>query len=120
MLREILSSAGIVLVIIFLIIEIRGWAAGTKIVTHKQKGLRISSAVLLLIILAMFLVGDKWAMGQPFLVLIYWMTCFVLAVTIVILTLLDIREVGRTFSDSQRNMVIGLIDPEDDANQDSK
>ena len=110
--RAILS-AGILLVIFLLVREILGWRTGARIVTSRQKSLRIASAILTVAIMAMILVGDKWlAVYGPFAVMAYWMVCFGLAVGLLLLTLMDFKEVGLRFGEERKEIIKEIVKPE--------
>lgn len=113
MIREILSAIGIVVVILFFSREIRGWRAGTHIISRKQRRLRSASAILLIGILLMLLIGDSWLGSALMGKIIYWMACFVLTIALLIIALIDIHQVGKTMDEYVRDMVVDLIDPAD-------
>ena len=116
---RILAAAGIILVAGLLIREIVGWRIGTKIVTSRQKGLRIASALLTIAIMAMILAGDNWlAVYGPFALMAYWMVCFGLAVGLLLLTLMDFKEVGLRFGEERKEIIKEIVKPDkkEDAN----
>ena len=117
-LRAVLGI-GILLVIFLMVQEIRGWRIGTKIVTSRQKGLRIASALLTIAIMAMILAGDNWlAVYGPFALMAYWMVCFGLAVGLLLLTLMDFKEVGLRFGEERKEIIKEIVKPDkkEDAN----
>lgn len=112
-LRAVLVTC-IFIVIGMLASEIRGWCAGTKRVTTLQKALRITSASLMVTILAMVLAGDKWVYHYgPLAVMAYWIVCFTLAGLLIVLALFDIREVGITYGKEKRRMYRNLTQRSD-------
>ena len=116
--RAILS-AGILLVIFLLAREVLGWRTDVRIVTSRQKGLRIASALLTIAIMAMILAGDNWlAVYGPFALMAYWMVCFGLAVGLLLLTLMDFKEVGLRFGDERKEIIKEIVKPDkkEDAN----
>jgi hypothetical protein len=114
MLRSILVI-GMLLVTLFLVYEVQGWRAGRRIVTPAQKSLRIASALLMLAVLAMILAGDAWLVRfGPLAVMAYWALCFALAVALLLLALLDFRELGRAYRELRRRMLLDHISRKDD------
>ena len=113
MTREIVSIIGIAIVIVFFILEVKGWNTGKRAVNRRQKGLRTASMLLLFAILVMMLIGDEWL--KPYLMgsIVYWMTAFVFAVIIMILAMIDLHEVRKGFRAQVHDMVKDLIAPED-------
>lgn len=120
MTREIVSIIGIVVVVIFFVFEVKGWNDGIRVVSHKQKGLRTASMLLLLAILIMLLIGDEWL--KPYLMgsIIYWMSAFLFAVIIMILAMIDLHEVRKGFRSQVQDMVKDLIVPSESKKDDEK
>lgn len=118
MLRTILAI-GILLAIAFLAIEIRSWSAGTKILARRQKALRVTSALLMITLMTMILVGDSWlAPYNPFVTVAYWTVCFGLAVGLLLLALLDFKEVGLGYGKERKRILRGLAERrEQDTNE---
>ncbi len=119
MVLRVALVACIFIVVGILSSEVRGWLAGTKTVTRLQKALRISSASVMIAILAMILAGDKWVNPYgPFAVMAYWLICFALTALLVIIALFDLREVGINYGEERRRMLRNLTqrsDKDDDA-----
>ena len=116
---RIAMGTGILLVVFLLVREILSWRAGTRIVTSKQKALRIASAFLTIIIMAMILAGDKWlAAYGPLAVMAYWMLCFVFAVVLVILALMDLKEVGLGFGEERKKIIREIAKPTEEHKND--
>ena len=114
LLRGILCI-GILLVALFVVFEIHGWRAGRKTVTPGQKSIRIASALLMIAVLSMILAGDGWiARYGPLAVMAYWALCFALAVALLLLALLDFRELGRGYRELRRRMLLDQISRRDD------
>ena len=112
---RIVLAVGILAVTAILVYEIRSWRAGTKVVTSRQKALRVVSASLIIIIMAMVLAGDRWLAGyNPFLVLAYWTFCLGLAVALLALALFDLREVGLGYGEETKKVFRHLADKRDE------
>jgi hypothetical protein len=110
MVLRVIMVAGIVLVIGLLVVDIRGWLAGTRLVTQTQKCLRISYAFLMALILAALAVGDGWvARYGPLVQIIYLIVLLMLAVILVALVMLDIRQVGLRWGEQRRQNLIDLV-----------
>ena len=110
---------GILLIIIGLAIEIRRWYTGGRAVTRKQKSFRIASGILLIGILSMILAGDKWLVPRGTIwIMSYWMLCFILAVILVTLALLDLKEVGQLYGEGAKHMIHDIVKPaKEDSNE---
>lgn len=106
---RIILAIGILLAIAFLAVEIRGWSAGTKILTGRQKALRVASALLMIALMVMVLVGDRWlAPYDPLITVAYWTVCFGLAVGLLLLALLDFKEVGLGYGKERKRILRNL------------
>ena len=109
MILRVILIACILAVIAILSMEIRGWIAGTTIRTRFQKALRIASASLMIAIPVMVLVGDTWVWRYgPLAVMVYWITCFVLAVMLIIIALFDLREIGFVYGEERKRILQNL------------
>lgn len=113
MTHEIVSIIGIVIVIAFFIFEVKGWNTGKRAVNRRQKGLRTASMLLLLAILVMTFIGDNWLKPNLISSIIYWMTAFLFAVIIIVLTMIDLHEVRKGFRAQVHDMVKDLIAPDE-------
>ena len=110
---RIVSAVGIIIVLVLLVMEVRRWRTG--IVTRRQKVLRVASALLMIAILAMILAGDDWvAAYSPFAIMPYWLFCFALGVALLMLILLDFKEVGLTYGEERERMFRDLSKPDED------
>ena len=101
------------MVIAVLALEVRAWRAGTRVVTRRQRALRVASAVLLVAIMAMILVGDRWlreSYGLPA-AIAYWVFCFGLALSLVVLALLDLKEVGLGYGEDRKRILGDIAKP---------
>jgi len=97
--------AGIIIVLVSLVVQIRAWRAGTRVLSKRHKGLRVSSACIMIVVMSMVLVGDRWLANIPLAVMAYWVLCFGLAVALVIVALLDLKEVGLSFGEERKRIV---------------
>jgi len=103
---RVLLAIGILLAVAFLALEIRGWRAGTKIVNSKQKALRVAATFLMITVMVMVLVGDRWvAAYSPFGALAYWVVCLGLTIGLLLLALLDLREIGLGYGEEKKKIL---------------
>lgn len=119
MVLHIVVGIGIAFIIAFLAYEMYSWQAGGRVVSGRQKGLRVAEAVLMVTILSMILGGDAWISRQygPLGVMIYWLSSFVLALALAVLALVDMHEARERWTKYRRENLINLIDPrEEDKN----
>ncbi|HUV04478.1 MAG TPA: hypothetical protein VMX94_05165 [Armatimonadota bacterium] len=115
MLRIVLAI-GIVLVVALLALEVRAWRRDTRRVARRQKALRVASAVLLVTIMAMVLVGDRWvkACCGPLAAMAYWALCFGLTLGLVVLALLDLKEVGLSYGRDRKKILRSIAKPREE------
>ena len=114
LLRPILA-VGIALVIALTAYEVRAWRTGSTIVTPRQKPIRIASAVVMIVVLAMLLAGDAWlARFGPLAIMGYWTICFALGGGLIILVLLDLRELIYGYREVRRRVFMDTISRKDD------
>ncbi len=96
-------SGGILLVLLLLAIEIEGWISGRRLVNRKQKVLRTLSALFILAILTMVLIGDTVARAyHPLAGMAYWLLCFSFAVAVVLMALADMKQVALRFGEERK------------------
>jgi len=115
MLRIVLAI-GILLVIAVLALEVRAWRAGRREVTRRQRSLRVASAVLLVAIMAMVLVGDRWLRESYGLLaaMAYWAFCLGLTISLFVLALLDLKEVGLSYGEDRKRILRDFAEPRDE------
>ncbi len=100
---QVLLGLGMVLVIVLLSVDIHGWVTGARLVNHRQKVLRVTSAAFILIILAMILIGDGPARAyNPLAAIGWWTFCFSLSVAVVLMTLADMKQVALRFGEERK------------------
>ncbi|GEM_PF-6604049 len=111
---RLVLSFGILMVLVLLALEIQGWMTGKRLVNRKQKVFRITSAALIVAILAMILVGDGPARAfHPLMAIGYWALCFSLACVVVVLALADMKQVALRFGEERRHNYDDLAGRED-------
>lgn len=112
--QELLPAAmrfSISLVTVLYVIEIYGWIRGTRLVNRKQKVLRTLSALFILSIFAMILVGDRIVRAlHPLAGMAYWLLCFSLAVAVVLMALADVKQVALRFGEERKRNLDNLAD----------
>lgn len=100
---QVVLALGVLLVVAGLAIEIRAWIAGATSLTRRQKTLRLTSAVLLIAVLVMVLVGDRGIRAyHPVAAVAYWTLCLVFAASLVVLALLDLKEVAVKYGEQKK------------------
>jgi ABC-type tungstate transport system substrate-binding protein len=97
---------GVVALVIGMMLEVRNWRTGRRIISRKQQVIRLSTGVLLIILFGMMIAGGSVAdTGNPFGFMLYWMGCFVVGCLAVVLMLLDLREVGETYRKQHKEIL---------------
>ena len=117
---RVVLAIGILLVIAVLALEVRAWHGGRSVVTRRQKALRVASAALLVTIMVMILVGDRWlrACCGPLAAMAYWTFCIGLALSLVVLALLDLRQVGLSYGRDRRRILRDIAKPREEDTDD--
>jgi undecaprenyl pyrophosphate phosphatase UppP len=94
--REIAAIAGLIIVALFYIKELKQWKTGSQLVNSAQKILRTTSIIILSLILLMILAGDDWLGSNLLSIIKYWTVCFLLAIVLIIISLIDLYNVNRS------------------------
>jgi hypothetical protein len=122
----------IVLVVGFLFYQVYQWRRGGA-VSRREKVYKFAEAILMIVVLGMIFVGDqavmaRYGMSASTLPLAprhlrviveeakicYWLACFVFAVALMIVAMLDMREVREQVLRLQIDNLKGLIGPDDE------
>lgn len=112
---RIALAAGIVLVIAVMAFEIYQWTSGARPVTRRQKPVRIGAGLIMIALLTMIMVGDKWlAAYGPLTMLSYWLLAVALALSLVLLVLMDFKEIGKTWAEDHKQVMRDLIKQAED------
>lgn len=117
-LARILIAAAIAVILAGIAFEVRAFKAGRRRVTRGQMRLRVVSAALLVVILAMALASAKVLPGgadgfaklprhEKAVVLSYWSLCVGLSLLVVVLALADLRLCIRTYSSQRDEILVG-------------
>lgn len=85
-------------VLTFLAVEVRKWTAGRRFISRRHFVLRVISGLVLLGLLTAIFIGVlilrlQSPAGRPALFLIYWITCLVVALALMILALQELKQV---------------------------
>lgn len=96
---------GMFAVAVLFLIEARKWRAIDSIIGRRQRILRIWLVALIEALFAMMLVGPAvTSRKNPVAALVYWTICIFLGLTVVALTLFDLREVVKGYARMSRGM----------------
>lgn len=103
---RMISLAGVVALVILLAVEIRNWRSGRKIINHRQQIIRLLTAALMILLLSLIFIGSL-VVGteRPFVFLFYWMGCFIIGCSVVLLMLMDLREVANRYREQHRDII---------------
>lgn len=91
-----------------LVFEWRRYAGGGHIISRRQMTLRVASAVMLLVLLALVMLGARLDFAGAEAALAYWAVCLVLALAAMILAIIDLailrRKHGERRAESYRKL----------------
>ncbi len=105
------AFAGIIAVGVLFVTEIRRWLGRWVVVTLKQKIIRICLAVLIETLLAMVYFGLKRnGAGDPIRELIYWSSCVIIGLVILMLAMFDLLATSRGYSTLHRRVMHDVLD----------
>ena len=108
---------GMLAVALLFLVEARRWRAVDSIIGRRQRILRMWLVVLIEALFAMMIVGPMvTSRKQPVTALVYWTMCIVLGFAVVVLALLDLREVAKGYARMSRRM---FRDPREDDEKDT-
>ena len=109
------ALVGMVAIATLFLIEVRRWSSVDAIIGRRQRILRIWLVVLIEVLFVMMIIGPSIASRKdPVFALIYWTVCVVIGLTVVVLTLFDLREVVRGYGRASRRMFRDLRGEDDD------
>jgi hypothetical protein len=100
-------------VLVLLVVEIRQYAAGRRLISRRRFATRVLAGLLMLLLLAAVFQGlfnKPWDLGlrsaydRPQLFLGYWLACILVAVALVWVMLADMQEVEDRFSSRQHQL----------------
>jgi len=109
---------GMVLIAAFFVLEARRWRSPDSLIGRRQRVLRIILMVIIETLLAMMVLGP-WVTSRkdPIAAVIYWSICVVLSMAVVILTLVDLREVFKGYARASRGIYRDLPGEEEDKSE---
>jgi peptidoglycan/LPS O-acetylase OafA/YrhL len=112
-------AIGILLTACVLIWEIWRWRQGAGGLSRKQRFIRIAASVIVIVLLTMVIVGDKWATTRgPLEAMAYWSFCMGLALILVVLALMDFRETTIRYTEERKRMFRDFIRPAEEDKKD--
>jgi uncharacterized membrane protein len=96
-------------VLLVLIGEVHRYKSGRHIISARRLGLRLVAGVLLLALIALVFVGLfvlhlREAAPRPQLFVTFWSTCLLIAVLLILVMLVDLREVGERYTQRQHEI----------------
>jgi len=109
---------GMVLIAAIFVLEARRWSSLESVIGRRQRILRIALLLIIEALLAMMVMGP-WVTSRkdPIAALIYWSMCVVLGLAVVILTLVDLREVFKGYARMSRDLYRDLSKDEEDKSE---
>jgi putative copper export protein len=110
---------GFLLTLGLLFFEIKAWRREENRLTPRQNRLRIASAALMAGVFAMMLGGGWLPQGRPVLALSYWLLCTGLAMLALFISLLLMREVGRSYLEEKKSLLRELGHGSDEGGHDA-
>lgn len=116
---KIFLAAAILTVLVFITAEIRTWCDGTKVLTKRHKTIRVISAVVVTVILAMLLFVDNIQTYGIKAVLIYWMIFAFLMLAMIALVFTDMRHVANSWG-KERKELTGQLCKKDEKDSECK
>jgi Ca2+/Na+ antiporter len=102
---KVLLFIGIIAFAVAFVRELLNWTAGRQMISRKQQVYRMLISILTIKVFLLILFGDRVPISNPITFMLYWMGCFVLVCMVVVLTLLDLKEVGNRYREQHRNMM---------------
>ena len=99
----------IVAVGVLFLTEIYRWSKKDSIVSFRQKVLRCVLAILIEALLVMIFLGPVINKHKdPVSEIIYWMFCFVIAMSVAVVALMDFKEIAKSYAALNKQMFRGL------------
>jgi hypothetical protein len=105
------AAFGMVCIAIIFLTELRRWRSLANVIGRKQRVMRVWLIVLMeLLFLMMF--ASPWVTGRHDMLvnLLYWMICLIVGLVVIVLALLDLREVAKGYANLNRRMFGDLKD----------
>ena len=111
MFRPILA-AGIVFMAVLMVREIANRRTGKGLLTRRHFAMRLASGLMAITVLSMMLIGHGWLSEySPVLIASYWTVCLLLTALLVVLALLDLRQVAITYGENRKRVLRDLTKP---------
>ena len=104
-----IALLGFVIVGTLFVTEIRRWKSLERVISRRQKVVRVCLIVLIEALFGMMFAG-RWVTTRrdPSTALIYWSVCVLLALAVMILAVVDLRHVMRGYASLTREMFSDL------------
>ena len=98
-----------VVVAVLFALELRRWKDMARLISRRQRILRVVLIVLIELLFVMILVGP-WIMFKrgPLAQLFYWSVCLLIGLAVVVLALVDLRAMAKGYAALNRRMLDDL------------
>jgi len=107
---RVLLIIAIAIVALAIAVEVFGWLRGTRLTTKRQKFYRLTAALMLEAIFLMAIFGKSLASrNDPILEIGYWGIVIILSFIILILALLDVREMLALYRQHRSELLASLL-----------
>jgi glycerol uptake facilitator-like aquaporin len=96
---------GMIAMLVIFLMDMRKWYLPNSVVAPKQRGIRIALFAIIELLLVMWLIGAR--LGEhinPWITLYYWVATLILGAVVILLVILDLREVGKQYSRISRQV----------------
>lgn len=106
-------TVGIVFILGLLALQIHSWRAGNIPISRRQKIARLVSALVMILIMAMFMVDDSWIVPRYGLMakMELWPIACALGIIPMVLAFFDIRESAKQYRSLHRDLIRDVLDP---------
>jgi len=100
-----IAVLGFVIIGTLFVSEVRRWRSLERVVGRRQKAIRVCLIVLIEALFVMMFVG-RWVTTRhnPVAALVYWSVCVLLALAVMVLAVVDLREVIKGYACLMREM----------------
>lgn len=106
-----IALIGMVAVGIMFVLEVRRWKTMARLITRRQRILRVVLICMIEFLFVMILIGP-WVMAEKHVAiqLLYYVICLLVGFVVMILAVVDLRAVVRGYAAVNRSLLSGLGD----------